>query len=37
MLAQEDPAVGFLEFPNVTRDYVIDRGLEIQAMTADPR
>jgi hypothetical protein len=37
MLAQADPAIGFLEFPNVTRDYVIDRGLEIQAMTADPR
>jgi len=33
---QDDPGVGFLEFPNVSQDYVIKRGLEIEAMTAAP-
>jgi hypothetical protein len=37
MFDLEDPSVGFLEFPDVTRDYVIKRGVEIEGVTAAPK
>jgi hypothetical protein len=33
----EDPAVGVFRFQDVTRDYIIDRGLEIVGVTATSR
>jgi hypothetical protein len=37
MVDSEDPAVGVLKFPDVTKDYVIDRGMELVGMTAMPK
>ena len=33
----EDPSVAVLKFPDVTKDYIIDRGLELVGMTATPK
>ncbi len=33
----EDPSVGVLKFPDVTRDFIIDRGLELAGMTVTPK
>jgi hypothetical protein len=33
----EDSSVGVLKFPDVTRDYIIDRGLELAGMTGTPK
>jgi hypothetical protein len=34
MFDREDPGVGFLEFQNVSRNFVINPGVEIQGTTA---
>jgi hypothetical protein len=33
----EDPSFGVLKFPDVTKDYIIDRGLELVGITAAPK
>ena len=32
-----DPGVGLLEFQDVSKDFVINPGLEIEAITAAPK
>jgi len=37
MFDREDPGVGFLEFQDVSRDYVINPGLELAGITVAPK